>query len=291
MNGSISTDLIMEAELDRMKETIATELGSVEMKSTGDGERSLAISEIADGFKVPDEENAIAICSVRAQSPAELAKLAIAMLSRIPKKFDDPSMALVKVNRASAATAGNSIGFENRVKALKSVGIGVKHFLDTDDLVVTSDEEMDIVDTREDSHKAGHHVGREKGAKRKKVVSSTRPLLDTSSLLENIIKRDKQTWRASPVSSGDDDGRETGTTAGAAVAATAEGFVEGAIVGVKLLRAVWALSGAPVRTLSTVTEAARVRFVSTEADALTAAELAPTAVAPAGELGEEDETW
>jgi|688.fasta_scaffold527385_1 hypothetical protein len=102
-------------------------------------------------------------------------------------------------------------------------------------------------------------------------------------------KRDKQTWRASPVSSGDDDdGRETGTTTGAT---TAEGFVGGAIVGVKLLRAVWALSGAPVRTLSTVTEAAKVRFVSTEAEALTAVELAvtTTVVAPAGELG--DETW
>ena len=51
------------------------------------------------------------------------------------------------------------------------------------------------------------------------------------------------------------------------------------------------LSGAPVRTLSTVTEAARVRFVSTEAEALTAVELAvtTTVVAPAGELG--DETW
>jgi hypothetical protein len=42
-----------------------------------------------------------------------------------------------------------------------------------------------------------------------------------------------------------------------------------------------------------VTEAARVRLVSTEATVLTAAELATTADAPvpAGELGEEDETW
>jgi RNA binding exosome subunit len=177
----LSTDLVMEAELDRMRESMSTEMGNEPSHTTErDGERSLAVSEIADGFKVPDEENAIAICSVRAQSPAELAKLAIAMLSRLPKNFDDPSMALVKINRAGALSVGNSIGFENRVKAIKSVGIGVKNFVDT---TTASDDEMDIMEDN----------GVDKPAlTRKHPRSHTRHDLDTSVLLDNIIQTDRK---------------------------------------------------------------------------------------------------
>ena len=157
----ISTDestsnLVMEAELDRLR--VAAETGRDDLRVVDgklslekEGERLLEISEAADCFKVPDEDHAVAICSLRAKSPAELAKLALAMLNRLPKKFDDPGMALVKVNRsaaASAAAAGNSsIGFENRVKAIKSMGITFKRYLegiaDGGDHL-TSDEEAEM---------------------------------------------------------------------------------------------------------------------------------------------------
>jgi hypothetical protein len=154
-----STNLVMEAETDRLRDTITAEMGmSINAPSTAgeislekEGEKVLAITETADCYKVPDEDHAVAVCSVRAKSPAELAKLALAMLNRLPKKFDDPSMALVKVNRNAAATAaagGHSIGFENRIKAVKSMGITFKRYLDgvVDGDQLTSDEEAEMHD-------------------------------------------------------------------------------------------------------------------------------------------------
>ena len=152
-----STNLVMEAELDRLKEQVMAQMGTSISDSKTDedislekeGERLLAISEIADCFKVPDEDHAVAICSVRAKNPAELAKLALAMLNRLPKKYDDPGMALVKVNRSGASVSGsggNSIGFENRVKAIKSMGITFKRYLDgvVEQENLTSDEETEM---------------------------------------------------------------------------------------------------------------------------------------------------
>jgi len=184
-----STSLIMDAELDRMREIIlSAHDGGKKNTAETDGERALAISEIADGMKVPDEENAIALCSVRAQSPAELAKLALAMLSRLPKKFDDASMALVKINRsAAAASSGGSIGFEHRIRALKSVGIGVKNFFDTNTADNTSDEEMDIVDNPPSASD---------GVSMPNHPTAPRPSFDPSQLLDAIIQRgvDKKTF-------------------------------------------------------------------------------------------------
>lgn len=71
-----------------------------------------------------------------------------------------------------------------------------------------------------------------------------------------------------------------GAAGGAAVVVVAA-VVVAAAGGAKLLSAV-ALSGAPVLTLSTVTDAARVRFVSAALDTAAAA----TAPVTVGELGD-----
>ena len=141
-----STDIVMQAEIDRMRQQVEAESGNMAVKrrklaatSEQEGERLMMISELADWFKVPDEDHAVAVCAVRAQSPAELAKLALAVLGRLPKKFDDPLMALVKVNRAGGT--GQSLSFDNRVKAIRTMGLKVSDFTNGD--MVGEDEMME----------------------------------------------------------------------------------------------------------------------------------------------------
>ena len=127
-------DMVMQAEIERLRDQVG---GSEETTSTlvsEEGERLMRISDQADSLKVPDEQHAVAVCSVRAQSPGELASLALAMLSRLKKKFPDPGMALTKVNRV----ADRALGLEERVKAIRAMGkFG---FCDGDGVDVEMDE-------------------------------------------------------------------------------------------------------------------------------------------------------
>jgi hypothetical protein len=128
--------------MERLKHEVEAESGieraGKRQKLSGDakGERLMIISDITDAFKVPDETQAEAVCSVRANTPAELARTALSMLGKLPKHFEDELMALVRVNRASAV-AGGSASFERRVKAARALSISVSDFISS------SDAEMD----------------------------------------------------------------------------------------------------------------------------------------------------
>ena len=129
--------LVMHAETERLKLQAQTEMGLQSMAkrrklaatTDEEGERLLTLSEMADSWKVPDENHAEGVCAVRAQTPAELAKLALAMLGKLPKSFEDPTTALVRVNRANTA-AGGSVGFDSRIKAVRAMDIRVVDFVD-----------------------------------------------------------------------------------------------------------------------------------------------------------------
>ena len=136
--GVEDAHLVMHAETERLKLQAQTELGLQSLSkrrklaatTDEEGERLLALSEMADSWKVPDENQAEGVCAVRAQSPAELAKLALAMLGKLPKQFEDPTAALVRVNRANT-TAGGSVGLEARIKAARAMDIRVSDFVGT----------------------------------------------------------------------------------------------------------------------------------------------------------------
>lgn len=155
--GMNTATAVLHAEMERLKHEVEAESGldsraskrqkcwSSNSSLDEKGERLMTLSEMADALKVPDENQAEAICSVRANTPLELAKMALSVLGKVPKHFDDELMALVRVNRSSA-TAGGSVSFERRVKAAKAQGIRVCDFLPPAD-VAQSDEEMEMVAT------------------------------------------------------------------------------------------------------------------------------------------------
>jgi hypothetical protein len=151
--GLVDSNLVMSAEVERLKEQADTELGldvSKRRRITSLeelGDHLMAITETADLLKVPDENHAEAAFSVRAETPADLAKFALGLLAKLPKEVEDPMGALVRVNKAalSGAFLGSSMGFDTRVKAARAMDLSVSDFFDvapasSGDL---SDEEMD----------------------------------------------------------------------------------------------------------------------------------------------------
>ena len=161
VDQGVSSTAVLHAEMERLKREVEVESGlesaSKRRRMLDDslaeidqkGERLMAISEIADSLKVPDENQAEAICAVRANSPAELARTALSLLGKIPKHFPDELMALVRVNRAAASTGG-SLSFERRVKAAKAFDLRVTDFVAPSPLEeesMGSDEEMEIETT------------------------------------------------------------------------------------------------------------------------------------------------
>jgi hypothetical protein len=159
--GLTDANIVMQAEIERLKEQVETEQGLLAMGGAAtkrrkiegeEGERLMAISDTADAIKVPDENHAEAVFAVRAQSPAELAKIALNMLGRLPKTFEDPMTALVRVSRASGAQAGGQ-GFESRVRAARAMDLRVSDFLDASSAAaeVASDEEMESAERKKDS--------------------------------------------------------------------------------------------------------------------------------------------
>ena len=133
--GIGDSNIVLRAEVERLKDQAETEQGLQaptkrrRIDNEGEGERLMALSETADAIKVPDENHAEAVYAVRAQSPADLARLALNMLGKLPKSFDDPMTALIRVNRATAGgVAGSSVGFETRVKAARAMEIQTSDF-------------------------------------------------------------------------------------------------------------------------------------------------------------------
>ena len=156
--GLMDLNVVINAEVERLRDQADTEQGLEnpqkrrrKMNLDEMGERLMAISETADHAKVPDETQAESIMSVRAESPADLAKYALNLLGKLPQEFADPMAALIRVNRAGAssilAPGTGSMGFETRVKAARAMDLRVSDFLGPDangeSTDVLSDEEME----------------------------------------------------------------------------------------------------------------------------------------------------
>jgi hypothetical protein len=130
-----SSALIMEAELARMKEQLEPE----KIKKINGGEYMMRMTDLVDTMKVPEESHAVSVCSVRAQSSSELARVALAMLGKLPKKIADDSVsAIQRVNRADVASGGTHAQ-DARVSAIRSMGLDASCFL-------TADAEEEIIE-------------------------------------------------------------------------------------------------------------------------------------------------
>lgn len=147
----VDENIVLESELERMKDQLKDDLNDQEetsgtKKLQKTGAELLEISRKIENLKVPDEDHAAAVCSVRATSPAELASLSLAMLSRLVKRFPNPSMALLCVNRSTSQKNLSSVSFEHKRKAIRQMGIISSDFLADDELMDdTKDDEEEAL--------------------------------------------------------------------------------------------------------------------------------------------------